>query len=59
MDFFDFEAAKGLRMPSTADELAAARRMDFALIAGSRRYGLLLSKLAAIDSSTFERTPKV
>jgi hypothetical protein len=38
----------GRRMPSTADELAAASHTDFVRASASRRCGLLLSNFAAI-----------
>ena len=39
-----FAFANGRRIPSTAEELAAAERTDFLRVAGLRRYGLLLSR---------------
>lgn len=48
--------ANGWRMPSTADELAAASRTDFLRAAGSRRWGLLLSNFAAMAISTMMMT---
>jgi len=41
-------ASNGRRMPSTADELAAASRTDFLRVAASRRWGLLLSNFSAM-----------
>lgn len=40
--------ANGLRIPSTADELAAETRSATARFAGSRRYGLLSRRLVAM-----------
>ena len=47
--FFAF--ANGRRIPSTAEELAAAERTDFLRVAGLRRYGLLLSRFVDTRSS--------
>lgn len=53
-------AAKGLRIPSTADELAAAMRMDFSRVTGfrSQRFSLSMDAIGTPPSNS-ERLARI